>query len=383
MIFGGVAQSLLRACVPMAMTLMATPFGLLRGGIAAFFGWWLGELASLMPRRLRPTAGRRRRGLVLALGADEIVVAEGAADGLRTLGSVDAAAPDRDERLRALLRQAKRRGRRPATVRLAPALGLRKTLELPLAARDDLDQLLRFEMDRLTPFRAEEVHFAQQVLATDAAGRRLTVELQAAPRRVVEEALATARELGLRPARVELAADDAGGAEPLNLLGDQPGGGARESRVNRALVLLALLLLVIAVAIPLRRQQARLAELENQVAAARAEAEDSLALREQLDQLTRSASFLVGEKTSRPMVTEVVAELTRLVPDQAHIVQLELRDGSVQLHGYAATASDLIGLLDQSALFKTPQFRSPVTQDPRTGLERFHLSVELLGAGES
>ena len=227
-----------------------------------------------MPRRLRPTAGRRRRGLVLALGADEIVVAERAADGLRTLGSVDAAAPDRDERLRALLRQAKRRGRRPATVRLAPDLGLRKTLELPLAARDDLDQLLRFEMDRLTPFRAEEVHFAQQVLATDAAGRRLTVELQAAPRRVVEQALETARVLGLRPARVELAADDAGGAEPLNLLGDQPGGGARESRVNRALVLLALLLLVIAVAIPLRRQQARLAELENQVAAARAEAED-------------------------------------------------------------------------------------------------------------
>ena len=77
------------------------------------------------------------------------------------------------------------------------------------------------------------------------------------------------------------------------------------------------------------------------------------------------------------MVTEVLSELTRLVPDQAHIVQLELRDGTVQLHGYAATASELISLLDESRLFKTPQFRSPVTQDPRSGSERFHLSVEL------
>ena len=106
-----------------------------------------------------------------------------------------------------------------------------------------------------------------------------------------------------------------------------------------------------------------------------------MALRARLDQLTQSAQFLVAEKTGRPMVTEVLAELTRLVPDQAHIVQLELRDGSVQLHGYAATASELIGLLDQSQLFKTPQFRSPVTQDPRSGSERFHLSVELAARG--
>ena len=68
--------------------------------------------------------------------------------------------------------------------------------------------------------------------------------------------------------------------------------------------------------------------------------------------------------------------LARLVPDQAHI-QLE----PARRHGtaarYAATASELIGLLDESQLFKTPQFRSPVTQDPRSGSERFHLSVEL------
>jgi general secretion pathway protein L len=196
-----------------------------------------------------------------------------------------------------------------------------------------------------------------------------------APKRVVEQALATAQRLGLSPARVELAVD-AGGGEPLNLLRDDQ-GGAREGRATRALVLLALILAVIAVAIPLRRQQARLDELDTRVAAARAEAEESLALRARLDQLTESARFLIAEKTRRPMVAEVLAELTRLVPDQAHIVQLDLRDGSVQLHGYAATASDLIGLLDQSELFRTPQFRSPVTQDPRSGTERFHLSVEL------
>ena len=355
---------------------MTSLVSLIRSSIAAFFGWWLGELAGLVPKRLRPSGARRRRGVILALGNSEVTVAEPTADGERVLGSVAADAPDLDQQLRALLRQAKRRGR-PATVRLAGDLGLRKTLELPLAARDDLDQLLRFEMDRLTPFRADEVHFAQRVLTSDLPGRRIAVELQVAPKRVVEQAIATAQRLGLGAARVELAAGAAGAAEPLNLLSHEQGGGARESRVTRALVLLALILAVIAVAIPLRRQQETLEDLELRVAAARAEAEESLKLRERLDQLTQSTRFLIGEKTRRPMVAEVLAELTRLVPDQAHIVQLDLDEGSVQLHGYARTASDLIGLLDQSQLFKTPQFRSPVTQDPRTGSERFHLSVEL------
>jgi general secretion pathway protein L len=359
---------------------MTSLLSLIRGSIAAFFSWWLAELAGLVPRRLRPAGARRRRGLVLVLGGSETVVAERSAEGERTLGSVASDAPDQDQRLRALLRQAKRRTR-PVTLRLAGALGLRKTLELPLAARDDLEQLLRFEMDRLTPFRADEVHFAQRILATDLPGRRISVELQVAPRRVVEEALASAQRLGLGAARVELAPVDAGGAAPLNLLGEQQ-GGARESRVTRALVLLTLILAVIAVAIPLRRQQATLDDLDNRVAAARAEAEESLSLREHLDQLTRSTSFLIAEKTRRPMVTEILAELTRLVPDQAHIIQLELNEGSVQLHGYAATASDLIGLLDQSQIFKAPQFRSPVTQDPRSGTERFHLSVDLAARAE-
>jgi general secretion pathway protein L len=356
--------------------------GLIRNSIAAFFGWWLMELGGLLPRHFRQAGRRGRRGLVLALGPDDSTVMEPTAEGERVLGSVAREAPDHDQRLRALLARARRRGR-PATVRLAANLGLRKVLDLPLAARDDLEQLLRFEMDRLTPFKADEVYFAQRILATDAAARRISVELHVAPKRVVDEALATARRLGLGTVRVELAAGDAPVANSLNLLRSETGAGARESRLSRTLVLVAVALAVIAVVIPLRRQQATLADLETRVASARAEAEESMALRERLEQLARSAQFLIAEKTGRPMVTEVLAELTRLVPDQAHIIQLELRDGTVQLHGYATAASELIGLLDQSQLFKTPQFRSPVTQDPRSGFERFHLSVEIAAPGTS
>lgn len=356
---------------------MLNVIGLVRGALAAFFGWWWGELAGLVPRRFRQATRRERRGLVLVLGSSASGVLERTPEGERALGSVPVDAADHDQRLGALLRQAKRH-RRPVTVRLSGELGLRKIIDLPLATKDDLAQLLRFEMDRLTPFRAEEVYFAQRVVGSDAQNRRITVNLQVAPKRVVEQALETARGFGVIPARIELDRAEANGTEPLNLLPDERGQGARQNRLNRALALLALVLAVIAVIIPLRRHQATVAELEAQVAAAQAEAEESLTLRERLDQLSESARFLLTEKTRRPMVTEVLAELTRLVPDQAHIIQLQLRDDTVQLHGFAATASDLIGLLEQSPLFRAPQFRSPVTQDPNSGSERFHVSVELI-----
>ena len=133
-----------------------------------------------------------------------------------------------------------------------------------------------------------------------------------------------------------------------------------------------------AVAIPLQRQRAAVAKLEADVAAARAEAEESLAMRDRLEQLTRSAQFLEADKSRQPMVVRVLDELTRLVPDQAYITQFDLHDQTVEVQGFAATASDLIALLEQSPLFKAPQFRSPVTQDRRSGAERFHVSVELV-----
>jgi general secretion pathway protein L len=159
-----------------------------------------------------------------------------------------------------------------------------------------------------------------------------------------------------------------------------PAGAAHGSRLNRALVILALLLAVAAVAIPLRQQRSAADALERQVAAARAAAEQSLALRERLDGLHASARLLVDQKAQTPLTVEVLAELTRLLPDQAHVVQLTLRGTELQVHGFAKAASELIGLLDQSDLFRAPQFRSPVTQDPRQEAERFHISVELAGS---
>jgi len=360
---------------------MASALAAGRQAIGSFFEWWFGELAGLVPRRLRAAGRRDRPRLVLLVEGERVTLRAISGTGERPLASGAPADPADQQRLRAALKDRRRGARRATTVRLAHSLGLRRVLDLPLVAEADLHQALRFEMDRITPFKAEEVLFAHRVVQADREQRRLSVEIEVAPRTAAERAFELARELGLDAQRLELAAAD-GGPGRLDLTPREIDGSGRAGRLNGMLLLLLLVLAVVAVGLPFNRQRTAALELEQEVAAARAEAEKSMQLRTSLETLTRSASFLSEVKASTPMVAAVLAELTRVIPDQAYVSQLQLRERDLQIHGLADTASDLIGRLSASPLFRAPQFRSPVTRDPRNQKERFHIQVQIAeGAG--
>jgi general secretion pathway protein L len=135
---------------------MSSVIGLARSGLSALWSWWLAELAGMLPRRLKRVGLRDRREVVLLLNPGETVVLERAGDRARVVGAASSDRSDHGRQLATLLQRVNQR-RQPVTICLGGELGLRKVIGLPLAARDDLEQLLRFEMDRLTPFRVEEV----------------------------------------------------------------------------------------------------------------------------------------------------------------------------------------------------------------------------------
>lgn len=355
---------------------MAAGLAGIREGFGAFLSWWLGELAGLLPRRLRSRSRRELRWLVLTLGPDGVALLEPEGGVERELARVVPGAPGQEAVLGGALALARRRTRE-VTIRLGADRGLRRTLDLPLAARGNLDQLLQFEMDRLTPFKSEQVYVAHRIARVDAATKRLQAEVHIAPREPVDQALELAQALGLWPQRVELEGGGDDGHPALDLLPHDTPERHRSGRLARVLALLALLLSAAAIAVPLQRQQTTAAALEAEVEAARVEAQKSIALRDRFDRLSTAARFLVEAKRTTPMVTAIVAELTRVIPDQAYVSQLYIDGGTVQLHGLAKAASDLIGQLEQSDLFRAPRFRSPVTIDPGEELERFHIEVEL------
>jgi Tfp pilus assembly protein PilN len=73
--------------------------------------------------------------------------------------------------------------------------------------------------------------------------------------------------------------------------------------------------------------------------------------------------------------TDLLAELTELIPSDAYLTTLTLRAGRVTMDGHAKSASDIITALEKSKRFKKVSFSSPTTRAGDN--ERFALVAEL------
>ena len=349
----------------------------------AFMQWWLGELGGLMPRMLVPARAKQRSCLVLNFRGDEIeLIVQTKRGDSRSLGRVDMEGRDKRvlepfQRPASLAALAERRYRKwPLLIRLAPHLGMRKLVELPLAAKDDLAQVLQFELDRLTPFKPKDVNLAWRIQDADTKAGRMRVLLEIAPKTVIDQATDVANQFQRQVDYIELE-QAKGSDQPLDLRPKLAETKPTSGWVKRSLRVTTLVLLVITLVLPIVKQQRVIADLELQIGAARQAAEVSLQLRERLASLSNEAAFLANARNGRPTMTALLAELTEILPDHSHILQLRISSANIDLMGLADKATDLISILARSSLLTGPAFNSPVTRDSRSEKERFHISVEL------
>jgi general secretion pathway protein L len=167
----------------------------------------------------------------------------------------------------------------------------------------------------------------------------------------------------------------------LNLLPRQAIESSRVSRLDLALAALLPISAAAALGIDLHKQHATAADFDHKVAAARQEAERSLNLLENIADLTSSMKLIIDYKKVNIRLTRVLAELTHCIPDEAYVAQLDINDRDVRIKGYAQSASNLIGSLEQSPLFEKAEFLSPITIDPHNGRERFQIAVRIQATG--
>jgi general secretion pathway protein L len=358
----------------------------LRAGIRAVLSWWFGELAAMLPARLirwlRPAADR----LVLDLAEDSLVVGHVTAQSRKEIGRLELKDMDTAAQRGAIIRLVKGLDLRRMVIslRLPRRQALRKTLDLPAAAEQNLRQVLAFEMDRQTPFTSDEVYFDFRIREHNRETRRIGVEMIVLPRTVVDAAVARARGWGLDPAAVDISGEDADASAPLNILPEArgPRQGRFATSIGLALGVVAIALLAAVVYVPLERQRARAETLARDVAQAKKEAGASRQLQEEIDRLTKQGRFIVEKKKKQPTFIEILNEVTHLLPDDTWLFRLRYFAGDVQTFGYSPAASTLIGVIEESDLFRNAQFRAPMTRDPRVDADRFHIAFHVVGAAQ-
>jgi general secretion pathway protein L len=347
-----------------------------------FLRWWLGELAALVPERVRDTLAGRSEALVVDAAGPEVTVSRSA--GSRRHELVRVAQPDlaHGNGPAPALPIGRRRiaAAREIVLRLPFEKALRKTVVLPAGAESNLHDILHFELDRQTPFRPEEVYFDHRIHERLANTQRIVVELTVLARAAVDPLLAWLHRAGLEVGRIEGAGphgDDWHCRLPARRETDAGRRSALARMLNPALVVLALLLAGIAVFVPIMQQERRLEELRARLAAEKQNAEATMALEETLADLGAQASYLIDKKQENAPVLAIWNEVTRIVPDHSFALELRVREGEVELIGQSEAATSLLDVVEDSPMFHKASFRSPITRGRGGDAERFHLAFEV------
>jgi len=349
-------------------------------GVETFWSWWISELRGMLPPSVRRVLMPRAQRLYLELDGTDVVMSQGTAQNKEeltryTLEQADAA-PLKLSAVDEMHRHA-----RELVLCLPGDKVLTRSLTLPLAAEENLREVLSFEMDRQTPFTAEQVYYDFSVVARSSAERTLTVDLVLATRRMLDELLARLDHRGLHPDLVTINCGEGGGFAAVNLLPveNRQRKAVTPQLVNLALGALAVLLLVSAVSLPLLNKRHKIQALKPLLETASAKAEEAHRLRKEVDQLAANSRFLIDKKQSSLPVLQVMDELTRILPDDTWITRLDIKESGLEIRGQSSSAAALIPLIESSSILQNPRFRSPVTQIPRSNVERFHLSAETRG----
>ena len=247
---------------------------------------------------------------------------------------------------------------------------LLKKVYFPAQVKENLQRVLSYEIDRLTPFQADEVYFDFRQLPSPSE-TQLQVELACVKRERVATWLQGLESAGRSPQRLQWP----GAWSGANLL---PNSGRRGNRGERLLSWLlwglVLLLAAASLATPLLQKRQIVIGLGERMNAARAEANQATELRSQLEQAGKAANFTRFKRDNVLQVSELLRRLTEQIPDHTWVNQLNVAGGNrVDFRGESEHATELIEILSKDPAFRQIRFKSPVVGIRNTERERFHI----------
>ena len=353
-----------------------------RSALHRALAWWRGELAAFLPDSWRAlfAQGRARVLYVIESDALQLRLEEGGRNRLLARLPLQA---ERALDLRVDAALGAQHVDRPRWLLLSGTQLLRRRITLPAAAIERLRDVVSHELDRQTPFRADQVVFDSRVLGVHDASQMAQVELLVLPKESFDAALAPLGELAGDLSGVDacdIATHDVPGL-PLdcNLLPPERRRPPDRSAMWLHLGLAAIAIIALAFALQrtLDNRSAALTRLQAQVDAQHRKASAVGALARQLQDAADGASFLARTRAATPPMLAVLADLSNRIPDNTYIERFSEQENQIYLTGLSADAPGLVAKLQSSALLRSPALSGTVQPDAASHRDRFTLVADL------
>jgi general secretion pathway protein L len=348
--------------------------------IKAFWHWWSQELFNWLPERARQFIAGRRITLIISLSEQTLEIHKFSHDGVESILNtpVNTMTADLWLQQQELLADNERIA---IILRLSEQQAISTVVYLPLAAKDSLNEAIAYEIDKYTPFSAEQIYYAICPLEMDNS-EQLKLRLITVQRSLLEDLLKQLAQWQMKVDIVDYVAipNHMGRNELYNLL--PPLLRAVKKPWSQWLTLslsgLCGLLLAGIFILPWWRESRAVEILQEELEQVEKEARIVKSGQLEIDLLMEETLHLVNIKNKSPRLVELLNRMTRLMPDDTWLMHLKYDKQQLQIQGQSPSASALISALDKDDMITQVRFVSPVTQDKNSGMERFQISMTIL-----
>lgn len=255
-----------------------------------------------------------------------------------------------------------------------------RQIELPARAAEFLNGILRAQIDSLTPWNPADCAFGwSKPVARDA--DRIVVTIAATALDQIQPYVRAMTDAGAHCVSLFTTPEQPGDGLPIKIWEARAQGVLETGRIRRLLVMTLAAAAITAgiagstsafLAASLDAQQE---EIAGQIGQARAAAGAAGAA--ELRSTAAALGRLVQRKQDAPLSVMVLEDLSRLLPDHTHLIELRVEGNKLRIIGITRDAPSLVGLMEQSGRFVQASFFAPTTRTSSNASERFHIEATI------
>lgn len=351
-----------------------------------FFLWWGRELSFWMPERLKDALSDKTGYVFLHITAEKMKFSSLIEGQRKTI--VELAFNEQGlVQAQKFLEENEDVKKAHLILRLSSEQAIKKTLYLPAAAKENIKQVISFEIDKYIPFSSDQVYYALKSQEKEENGQ-IKVLLVVTPREILDAIYLQLNSAEIYPDIVDYVEEANNFSEDLeiyNLLPEweRPVKNKIEQTLTWLFSFILLALTVAVLVFPVWHESQNVNSLRQQIKQLEKEAEFVQAQQLNIDQIVDETEQLNKVKENTPALLEIINILSRSIKNDTWMTHLQFKQGRLQIQGQSPTAEALIGVLEASPLFSNVRFVSPLTKDKRTGLERFQISIKVNTKGDA
>jgi general secretion pathway protein L len=252
-----------------------------------------------------------------------------------------------------------------------------RPLELPNRAIEFMDGIVRSQIDRLTPWSADDAAFGwSNPIEADA--ERMVITLAATPLSLIRPYVQAIADIGVHSIAVFTTPPELNSsAFPIKVWEERGRSAGNIKQIQQALITILVATSITAGvalganAIISASFSAQQEDLARQISTARAAAGFS----QNNGLATTVKGKLARRKRNAPLTVLALETLSKILPDNTYVTELSVEGNKLRLTGNTHDAASLIGLIEQSGLFTRATFFAPTTRAPSSSVEHFNIEA--------